>query len=655
MFINGNRQVRCRRFYCAIAGIVFVVVAPAGLGATQTLPDITRVEAVRALTAAQADERRPVHVRGVVTVLSGWKNSFFFQDATGGISIDRSSDAPALRQGQEVEIRGVTGPGLFAPVISAQDVRVLGDGKLPGPPLVDLDRLSGGKLDSQWIAVKGNVRSASVKPGWGRQVLFLDIDVGGGTLVTARIREFPRTGWEHLSTSIVSIRGACATAFNDKRQFIGLRLFVASLEDVKVLQPGPSDPFDRPLRRLTELLRFDPKQDNISPVRVRGTVTYIQPEQGTYIQEGSEGVLVRGTQTTPLPVGTEVEAVGYPGSGGYSPSLEDSIFRVIDMKASAVSPLIVPASRMIVEKDGFSASPYDSRLVRLKGWVEQAIPGVDEEVLILRDGTSVFTARLPKSAGDTGIPPAGSMVEVTGICATRVDGGHEARSFRILLRSAADIVVLRGAPWWNAARVRAMAAVLFVVVLLLAVWLAILRRESRLRRMALTDPLTGLYNRRGFVLLAEHQRQLALRNKTASLLFFIDINDFKSINDTLGHKEGDAALQAVAAALRECFRKTDLIGRFGGDEFVVFAVDAAANAGEDLEQRLAAIVEQSNQRQGRKFRLVLSVGLLLCDVASSGADFEELLARADARMYEKKRGTKGRAHENASLALSAWH
>jgi diguanylate cyclase (GGDEF)-like protein len=636
-----------------VVGLLIAVAATPQLGAQQSQP-ITQVNAIRALTVEQAGEGRAVDVRGVVTVVSGWKNSFFFEDATAGISVDRSASLPELHQGQQVEIQGVTSPGMFAPVISAREVKVLGDGDLSAAPLVDLDRLAGGKLDSQWITVKGNVRNASVKPSWGRPVLFLDVDVGGGTLVTARIRDFPDTGWERLPTSIVSIRGVCATTFNDKRQFIGLKLFVANLNDVRVLQPGPADPFDRPLRPLSALLRFDPKQDNIAPVRVRGTVTHLQPGQGIYIQDGPEGVLLRGAQTASIAVGDQIEAVGYPGGGDYSPSLENSLFRIIHEKRQAVAlvtPVLVTASEMIVDNQGFSASPYDSRLVRIRGVLDQAISGVDERVLFVRDGTAIFTARLP--AADSGnVPPIGSMIEVTGVCATRVDAGHEARSFRILLRNLADITVVQRAPWWNTAHSKGIVVLLLIVVVLLVGWLILLRREGRLRQLALTDPLTGLYNRRGFLLLADHQWHLALRKRAAFLLFFIDIDDFKSINDTLGHKEGDVALQVVASALRECFRKTDLIGRSGGDEFVVSAIDASPSSGEHLKQRLAEIVEQANKKEGRKFYLSLSVGMLVCDELSKGAGFEELLARADALMYERKRAAKMRGYEPDRALLS---
>jgi diguanylate cyclase (GGDEF)-like protein len=610
---------------------------------------MTRVSAIRSLSAEEAGAKRRVHLRGVVTVVSGWKNSFFFEDAGGGsssgISINRESPTPAVHPGQEVEIVGVTSAGRFAPLVDAQEVKVLGEGHLPQPPAIKPEELSGGRLDSQWAAIEGVVRTAMVKPIWGRPVLLMDVDVGAGKLVTARVMEFPASGWQNLPSSTVSIRGVVGTNFNDRRQFIGSRLFVANLKDVHVLKASLADPFEMPLRPLSGVLRFEPGEGSIAPVHVRGVVTYVVPNQGVYLAQGSEALLVHGTQTAGIRVGMELDAVGYAGEGEYSPSLESGTFRAVRSNPTEVKPVDVSASQMIVDKDGFSASPYDGRLVRMRGILRQAIPGSEEYVLFLEDAGATFTVWLPKSEGTSKIPEVGSLIQVTGICFTRVDSGHEARAFRLLLRTGDDVVVLANAPWWSATHAILVVAVLLVVVLLLTIWLWITHREAGLRQLALTDGLTGLYNRRGFVLLAEHQMKMVVRNRSSLLLFYIDVDNFKEINDSLGHKQGDLALEVVAWALRECFRKTDLIARLGGDEFAVSAVDALPSSSRLLEERLDRAIQQWNRKEGARFQLSLSVGVLVWDDFESGDDFETLLARADAAMYAKKRAGKTPSRE----------
>jgi diguanylate cyclase (GGDEF)-like protein len=613
--------------------------------------ELTTVRSVRALTPDQASQARPVRLRGVVTVLSGWKTSFFFQDATAGISVNRSSDSPAIQSGQQVEIRGVTGPGSFAPLIVAQSVTLLGKGKLPPARLFGLEQLAGGKQDSQWLAMRGIVRSAVVKPSWGRPVLFLEIDIGGGNLVTVRVHDFSETGLDRLPASTVSVRGVCGTVFNDKRQFVGLRLFVASLDDVHVEQPAPAKPFDIPIRPLDSLLQFGDRTGAIQRIRVRGIVTYSQPGRGLYLQDGTQGVFVQSGQSTPVALGSLLEAVGYPAAGRYSPKLDDAVFRVVGA-AQPPAGLMESASAMIVDKEGFPAAPYDSILVQLKGRLVEQIPGPDQDLLLLQDGATIFTAKLAQSGYSFRAPAAGSLVSLTGICAADADEAHEARSFELLLRSPADLVMLENAPWWTASRAAWVVLLLALVILGMAVWLAAVRRQALLHALTVTDPLTGLLNRRGFLLLAEQQWKLSQRNKTSLILFYIDLDRFKEINDLLGHKEGDLALQTVATLLRESFRKSDILGRLGGDEFAVAAIDAHPDARPTLEQRLARAVEQDNDTSDKPYQLLLSTGVLACDVTLATLSIEDLLAKADALMYEQKRTRKRRGtHEISQSSL----
>ena len=102
------------------------------------------------------------------------------------------------------------------------------------------------------------------------------------------------------------------------------------------------------------------------------------------------------------------------------------------------------------------------------------------------------------------------------------------------------------------------------------------RMDEEIRSLSLTDDLTGLYNRRGFTLLAEQEVKLAHRINRSMLLFFCDVDYLKSINDAHGHAQGDLALQEVSAILKETFREVDIMARLGGDEFVVLACGCLA-------------------------------------------------------------------------------
>jgi diguanylate cyclase (GGDEF)-like protein/PAS domain S-box-containing protein len=167
------------------------------------------------------------------------------------------------------------------------------------------------------------------------------------------------------------------------------------------------------------------------------------------------------------------------------------------------------------------------------------------------------------------------------------------------------------------------------------------RMEEQIRTLSLNDELTGLYNRRGFTLLAEQVVSQADREKRSMLLYFGDVDDLKMINDTFGHAQGDLALQDVAAILKSSFREGDILARFGGDEFVVLAVKASRESADFLTKRIRDALEAHNQTPGRSYRLSLSSGIVRYD-PEVPCTMNELIAKADARMYAMKQARKGK-------------
>ena len=163
------------------------------------------------------------------------------------------------------------------------------------------------------------------------------------------------------------------------------------------------------------------------------------------------------------------------------------------------------------------------------------------------------------------------------------------------------------------------------------------RAEEQLRQLSLTDELTGLYNRRGFLALAEQQTRVANRDKKPMMVISADLDGLKGINDTFGHKEGDAAIAETSQILRESFRNADLVARVGGDEFAVLLTGGEAEFDrEKLDGRLQQIVEKHNKRNDRQYKISVSAGFASFDAAGTDT-FEERLHRADTLMYEQKR------------------
>jgi diguanylate cyclase (GGDEF)-like protein/PAS domain S-box-containing protein len=161
--------------------------------------------------------------------------------------------------------------------------------------------------------------------------------------------------------------------------------------------------------------------------------------------------------------------------------------------------------------------------------------------------------------------------------------------------------------------------------------------EQALRSLTIIDDLTKLYNRRGFLTLAERHLKLAARKKTGVFLLFADLDGLKIINDTYGHLEGDRALVDAADILRNSFRSADIIARLGGDEFTVFPIEAAAESAAILIGRLDEHLQRHNDvNQSRGYRLALSVGIARFEPDSSWS-IDQLLEHADKALYQQKR------------------
>ncbi|HEX9838386.1 MAG TPA: diguanylate cyclase [Anaerolineales bacterium] len=165
------------------------------------------------------------------------------------------------------------------------------------------------------------------------------------------------------------------------------------------------------------------------------------------------------------------------------------------------------------------------------------------------------------------------------------------------------------------------------------------KANERLRNLSLTDGLTGLNNRRGFMILATGLLKFARRAGHPLSLLYIDMDSLKHMNDTFGHAEGDTALTHFSEILTKTFRDSDVIGRLGGDEFVVLTVDTTENDLISIQARLQNNVDTYNLQAVRGYALSFSLGIIRVDMDST-LTMEELLSQADAAMYKHKQSRK---------------
>ncbi len=166
--------------------------------------------------------------------------------------------------------------------------------------------------------------------------------------------------------------------------------------------------------------------------------------------------------------------------------------------------------------------------------------------------------------------------------------------------------------------------------------------EARLREISVTDELTGLLNRRGFISMGESQLEFASRFDKNLLLLYGDLDEMKWINDNLGHAVGDQALIEVADILRSTFRKSDLIGigRLGGDEFAALLFsEPDETCHHPVLDRLEKRIAERNAEQDREYNVSMSVGIVEYD-PENPCSIEELIEKGDKAMYHCKREKK---------------
>jgi diguanylate cyclase (GGDEF)-like protein len=199
-----------------------------------------------------------------------------------------------------------------------------------------------------------------------------------------------------------------------------------------------------------------------------------------------------------------------------------------------------------------------------------------------------------------------------------------------------------------------------VLTWLVSTWLvfAVSEQTRRLKGMAITDPLTGAFNRRYFELQANHVRESWLRNGRPATLLLIDIDFFKRINDRFGHAQGDAAIKGLVAVISGRIRSVDSLYRFGGEEFVVLLSDTGLEPGFKVAEALRSLIEQAAiVPEGN---MTVSIGV--CDV-SGADDLDHWLKLADGALYLAKRNGRNRvevavpegiSHEPIAKSVPDW-
>jgi PAS domain S-box-containing protein len=518
-----------------LTGLLFFLTVPRLAGQEASPPELQTAQQARQLTPEQAARHYPVRLRGVLTFFDESQFYRFFQDDTAGIYLfpsDALTNA-APTTGALVEIEGQTSPGEYAPTITPQRVKLLGAGTFPPAKPVSYEALASGEEDSQFVEIHGIVRAVSLDAQ--TKYYSVEIATGGGRL-TALATQLPVRREEDLEDSTVKIRGVCVSRFNLQRQLFDLRLLVPRPADLVIETPAPRHPFDAPTRPIEKLLQFTPSGPYGHRVKVSGTVIY-RRDEALYIEDKTEGLYVETQQTNSLLPGDQVEVLGFPAKGEYNPMLQDAIFR-----KTGAGPLLAPDP---VTADEALKGTHDCRLVRIEATVLDRTRYSREQFLVLQSGGFIFNAYLErKNVGvDFAYLQNDCKITVTGVC--RIERGNDwhvgpdwrTKSFRILLRSAGDILVLQRPPWWNLQKLLWMMGLLCVIVLVVLMWAGVLRRRVQKQTKIIREQL---------------QTEAALKERYEDL--FENANDMVFTHDMSGNitsinKTGEEILDRPRAAI----------------------------------------------------------------------------------------------------------
>jgi PAS domain S-box-containing protein len=467
-----DRRRRVAGYQLWVPAAEHVTAPPVEARPGPALPHIRQASQILKLSADEAARGHPVRVRGVVTYYSAEWCVLFVQDATAGIYVQCRSHPFPVAAGQLVEVEGVTSAGEYAPMIERPRLQLLGRAPMPRPRALSGERLAYGHGESQWVAVRGVVQS--VHRVGVRHAGFDLAGEGGRTQVTVPdVEVLPLD----LLGARVGFRGVGVTIFNNKRQLLGAEVLSPSLAYAERQEAASPDLFATPVQPVRTLLQFRSGGDPSTRKRVQGVVTYQRPGGSFYLAEQGDGLYVQSAAPLALVAGDRVDVIGFPVLGEYTPHFRAAHVRKLSGGA--------PPEPARLEAEQALSGDHDAALVRIRGrLLDRAFAA--GPALLVQAQPFVFQATLENAEPQEfeGLRN-GSLLDLTGILSVQRDERQVPRSFQVLLRSPADVVVLESGPWWTRQHTLWALVLLAVAAPAALGWGALLKRQVRLRTEAL--------------------------------------------------------------------------------------------------------------------------------------------------------------------------
>jgi signal transduction histidine kinase/CheY-like chemotaxis protein len=452
--------------------------------APAALPTLTTAQAAHSLSSEEAARGYPAHLRAQLTCIdpssaaTPWEGGFV-HDETGSIYVlfPSRDSTKGIPVGSMLDLEGATDPGTFAPIIRIRRMQALERRPLPADaPRRSLAQLESGAEDAHWVEIEGIVHAIAEHDLY----VTLQMAMDGGMVGVSMLREAD-ADYQRLVDARVRVHAHAAPMFNRVDQVMGVRLMSPNLSVVRVLEAAPAQPFAQPLQSIDDMLRWNGLATQRHRVHVRGNVTLLWPGASFCIRDGTRGICAQTESRMPLALGETVDVVGFAAAENGTPVLTDAAYRASG-KGEPVPARFLTADQAEQGKD-------DSELIQVEGRLIGNDPMASGTSLLLLSNQIIFSAVLPKSLSgpEMNAWKTGSRLRVTGVCALQLEatsrttgeGVAATKTFRVLLRSPRDVVVLETPSWWTAGRTMLVLGLVLIVALTAIAWAATLRRQVR--------------------------------------------------------------------------------------------------------------------------------------------------------------------------------
>ena len=447
---------------------------------------LTHLQQVYNLSPREAAMDYPVRIKGVVTfVYAPWK-ILFVQDKTKGLFVNGSSlDLGNVHAGQLVQIEGTSDKSDFAPIIDEHHLWILSDNQpMPKDPNASMQQILSGQFDSQWGGVDGTIQSVHKND---TDFLFLEINTGLQDIeaqIPPNLVGKNRPG--DLIGARVRVKGVFATMTNKRGQLVGVQMYVPGWKYVHIKEPGPNNVFALPIQPINSLMHFRQHEKLNHLVHLQGIVTFQSSNGNLFIEDETGSVHAEVKMKKHLSPGDSVDLAGFEAAGEYNPILKDAVYRKMGHG--------MPPHPVILKSDNPLNGTLDAGLVRIKARLLNKVTIGNQLVMTLQIGNITFNANLEDVASSGRVTSIrnGSILELTGIYLVQADkenGSVSLQSFRLLLRSSQDVVLLEKPPWWNWEYTLGVLGILFSLFIIALAWVVSLRRKVREQTLVINEKL----------------------------------------------------------------------------------------------------------------------------------------------------------------------